>query len=264
MTAQTLSTWWIIAVFLLLGLIAGSFLNVCVYRIPRSESIVFPPSRCPDCGHRLAAWELIPVLSFVLLRGRCRECGGRIPAQYPLVELGTGIMFALIYLAYGFSPGLAGRLVLASALLAVSLIDIYHYRIPNRIVLFIAAAGVALNLWTGEVSWLYALSGALVGGGTLLAVALLATAMLKQQGMGEGDIKLCAATGLYLGPLNQAVAIFLAAFTGAVIGGIFILWGRKKKRDPIPFGPFLALGTMIAYLWGHQLWMAYKSLFGLQ
>lgn len=244
--------------FLIFGVLTGSFLNVCIYRLPRGESIVFPPSHCPSCGHRLAAWDLVPVLSYLWLRGRCRYCRQRISLQYPLVELGTAGVFVLIYRVYGLSPGLAGRLLLASALLVVALTDARHYRIPNKVVAFLAAAGLALNLWTHELPWWQVFAGAAVGGGILGALAVL-----SRGGMGEGDVKLAAATGLYLGPGRQALAIFLAAALGAVVGGVLIVAGRKTRRDPIPFAPFLAVGTMVAYLWGDTLWLFYLSWAGL-
>ncbi|MBC7346167.1 MAG: prepilin peptidase [Clostridia bacterium] len=245
-------------IFFLLGIVVGSFLNVCIHRIPRGESLVFPPSRCPLCGHRLAPADLVPVLSYIWLEGRCRYCGQRISPRYPLVELATGLAFELLYRTCGLGPGLVTRLVLVSALLVVAFIDARHYRIPNEIVVFLAIAGVALNFWTRELSWWQVPGGAAVGGGILGALALL-----SRGGMGEGDVKLAAATGLYLGPGRQALAIFLAALFGAVVGGVLVLLGRKRRRDPIPFAPFLAAGTMVACLWGDLLWLFYLSRAGL-
>lgn len=174
------------------------------------------------------------------------------------MELGTAGLFALVYRVQGLSPGLAGRLLLASALLVVALTDARHYRIPNQVVAFLAVAGPLLNLWTRELAWWQVLAGAAVGAGILGALALL-----RRGGMGEGDIKLAAATGLYLGPGRQALAIFLAAALGTVVGGMLVLSGRKKRRDPIPFAPFLAVGTLVAYLWGDALWLFYLSRAGV-
>lgn len=241
-----------------LGLTIGSFVNVCIYRLPRGESLVFPPSRCPHCGHRLAAWDLVPVLSYLWLGGRCRYCRQRISLQYPLVELGTAGLFVLVFYVRGLSPGSVSGLVLASALLVVALTDARHYRIPNQVVAFLAAAGLLLNIWTRELSWWQMLVGAAVGGGVLGALALL-----RRGGMGEGDIKLAAATGLYLGPGRQFLAIFLAAALGAIVGSVLILLGCKKRQDPIPFAPFLAVGTLVAYLWGDYLWFLYLSRVGI-
>lgn len=237
-----------------LGLAVGSFLNVCIYRLPRGESLVFPPSRCPSCRHRLGVRDLVPVLSYLWLKGRCRYCGQRISPQYPLVELGTGGLFLLLCRIYGPSPELASRLVLASGLLVAAVIDLRHYRIPNRLVAFLAVAGLLLNLWTHELPWWQVFAGAVVGAGVLGALAVL-----SRGGMGEGDVKLAAATGLYLGPVGQALAIFLAAAVGAAVGGILILSGRKKRRDPIPFAPFLGLGSIITQVWGPSLWHLYLS-----
>lgn len=242
------------SVLFLLGMVIGSFLNVCIYRLPRGESVIFPPSRCPSCEHRLGPLDLVPVLSYLSLRGRCRYCGQKISPQYPLVELGMGGLFALLYRVYGPSPELVSRLVLASGLLVAAMIDLRHYRIPNQLVAFLAVAGPLLNLWTHELSWWQVLAGAAVGAGILGALAIL-----SRGGMGEGDVKLAAATGLYLGPVGQALAIFLAAAVGAVVGGILILSGRKRGRDPIPFAPFLGLGSVIAHVWGEALWRLYLS-----
>jgi prepilin signal peptidase PulO-like enzyme (type II secretory pathway) len=153
---------------------------------------------------------------------------------------------------------LVSRLVLASGLLVAAVIDLRHYRIPNRLVAFLAVAGPLLNLWTRELPWWQVFAGAVVGAGILGALAIL-----SRGGMGEGDVKLAAATGLYLGPAGQALAIFLGAALGAVVGGILILTGRKKRRDPIPFAPFLGVGSVIAHVWGPSLWRLYLSWAGL-
>ncbi|MGB9887038.1 MAG: prepilin peptidase [Moorellales bacterium] len=240
------------------GLAVGSFLNVCIYRLPRGESLAFPPSRCPTCGHRLTPQDLVPVLSYLWLKGRCRYCGERISPQYPLVELGAGGLFGLLYSIYGLSPELISRLVLASGLLVAAAIDLRHYRIPNQLVVFLTVAAPLLNLWTRELPWWQVLAGAAVGAGILGALAVL-----SRGGMGEGDVKLAAATGLYLGPAGQVLAIFLAAAAGAMVGGVLIASGRKKRRDPIPFAPFLGAGSFIAYVWGADLWRLYLSWAGL-
>jgi len=200
----------------------------------------------------------VPVLSYLWLKGRCRYCHHRISPRYPLVEVATGLGFELLYLRYGPEPSLASRLVLFSALLVVALIDVQHYRIPNEVTVFLAVSAVVLNLWTRELTWWQVGAGALVGGGILGGLALA-----SRGGMGEGDVKLAAATGLFLGPAGQLLAILLAAGLGAAVGGILILGGRKGRRDPIPFAPFLAMGTVAAYLWGEALWRLYLSWAGV-
>ncbi|MCR4419645.1 MAG: prepilin peptidase [Clostridia bacterium] len=237
-----------------LGVAIGSFLNVCIYRIPRGESLVFPPSHCPYCGHRLGPADLVPVLSYLWLRGRCRYCRERISPQYPLVELGTGGLFLLLCHLYGPSPELVSRLVLASGLLVAALIDARHYRIPNQVVAFLAASGVALNLWTQELAWWQVAAGAGIGGGVLAALALL-----SRGGMGEGDVKLAGAVGLYLGPAGAVMTLFLAAALGAIIGGLLILLGRRGRKEPIPFAPFLAVAAVTVHTAGETLWQFYLS-----
>ncbi|KKM10863.1 hypothetical protein SY88_11455 [Clostridiales bacterium PH28_bin88] len=233
--------------FFMIGIVLGSFLNVCIYRIPRGESIVAPPSRCPACGTRLRALDLLPVLSWLWLRGRCRYCGAGVPAKYPLVELLSGMIYVGLYHNFGLQPVLAGGLILASILIVVTFTDLEHYRIPNKVVLFGFLAGLGYVIWSKEPPLINAFFGVLAGGGPLYLLALLTS------GMGGGDVKLAAMAGLYLGWQKVILALFLAAGLASLVGMTLIALGIKKRKDPIPFGPFIALGTMISLLWGKQL-----------
>lgn len=242
----------------LLGLLVGSFLNVVIYRLPRGESIVSPPSRCPRCGTGLTVGDLVPVLSYLWLRGRCRYCGAGISPRYPAVELLTGGLFAGLYVHFGWQPLLAKHLFLAGLLVAAAFIDLEHYIIPNRLILAGLAGGVALNLWTRDLTLFSAMLGTLVP-----AVFFLLLAMATRGGVGGGDIKLVAVIGLFLGWPWALLAVFLGALAGGVPALALLLTGRKKRKDPLPFGPFLALGTMAAVFAGEPLVSWYLSLTGV-
>jgi leader peptidase (prepilin peptidase) / N-methyltransferase len=234
------------ALFLaLLGAAIGSFVNVVAYRLPRGESIVRPRSRCPGCGVQIAAYDNVPVLSWVVLSGRCRRCHGRISPQYPIVEALTGALFAAVALRTDLSAELWPGLVLMALLVTVSAIDIEHRIVPNRLLL--PAAATALVLWAlvdpGRLP--ENLIAAAAAGGFLLAAAVAYPA-----GMGMGDVKLAAVMGLYLGGA-VAPALFVAFAVGALLGVVMmILKGSAARKHAIPFAPFLALGGIVGQLFG--------------
>jgi len=240
----------------LLGLAVGSFLNVVIYRVPRKESVVRPRSRCPGCGTQLADRDNIPVLSWILLRGRCRTCGEPISARYPLVELGTAALFVAAALRFGLDWVLPAYLVFFAALVAVTFIDLEHYIIPNRIVyptLFVSVpllvlAAAAQNEWS---ELLRAGEGAALAWGFLLVVHLI-----QPRGMGFGDVRLAAVLGLFLGWLDLR-HVFLGLFLGFLFGSLssitLIALRRRGRKDQIPFGPFLAAGAVVAVLFGSPI-----------
>lgn len=240
----------------LFGLICGSFLNVCIYRLPRGESIVFPPSHCPSCQKRLRAKDLVPLLSFILLKGKCRYCGEKIHWRYPLVELINGLGWVAIIYFCGFTlPGVVG-LLLFSFSLVVALIDLEHYLILNNLVVFFFLCGIIFSFISDELS----LKGRVLG--TLVGFAIpFFLALISRGGMGGGDIKLCAAMGFWLGFPGVFQAIFIAALVGSVIGVALLITKIKKRKDPIPFGPFLMLGFFLVFLFQEQLQSWYWSLF---
>ena len=233
----------------LLGLVLGSFFNTVIYRLPRGESVVYPPSRCPACGHRLGPGELVPVLSFLWLGGRCRECRARISWRYPMVEAGTAALFLLLYLQFGGAPRAVHYLLLASFLVVIGAIDLEHRVIPNRLV----AAGLLLGfpsaLATGAIPLREAGLGLVVVGGVVLLVA-----EASRGGMGGGDVKLAALIGFYLGWRAGLAAFLAAVFLGAGAGLVLIALGLKTRKDYIPFGPFLGAGALVAMLWGRAPW----------
>ncbi|RNC29281.1 MAG: Type 4 prepilin-like proteins leader peptide-processing enzyme [Candidatus Dichloromethanomonas elyunquensis] len=225
-----------------LGLVIGSFLNVVIYRVPKGESIVSPGSHCTECGHYLRPWELIPVLSYLILKGRCSKCGTAISRRYPAVELLTGFLFVLTFLlrTERTVPGLICDIVFVSLLIALTFIDLDTFRLPDVLVSLVALIGAVNTFVTGDPVLWRSLLGALGIGGIFFLVAYL-----YPGGMGMGDVKFVAALGLYLGSPNIFIAIFVASLFGSVIGGLHIITYQKQLKDPIPFGPFLAGGALL-------------------
>ena len=232
----------------LLGACVGSFLNVCIYRIPLGKSVVSPPSHCMSCENRLGFPELIPILGYLLLRGRCKYCGATFSCQYPLVELFTALAYTAVWFRFGYTWLTLAMWVFMSILIAASVIDYYHQIIHNRLVLIGLVVGVpliALQSWDDLKSGLMAFLAA--------GLFLLAIAVVSRGGMGGGDIKLGAMMGLYLGLTNLAIAFFLAFLIGGVTGLVLMLAKRKGRKDAVPFGPFLSLGALLAVFWGENI-----------
>jgi leader peptidase (prepilin peptidase) / N-methyltransferase len=238
------------AIFAFLGgLAAGSFVTVVSHRVPRGESIVGPRSRCPGCGTQIAAYDNLPVVSWLLLRGRGRCCGGQISARYPLTEIGLGLAYLATVLILRHDPvRLALGLVLVTALMAVTITDLEQRIIPNKVLLAATLVGLAI-VAVGDPSSLpeRLLAGAAAGGLLFLA------ALLYPSGMGLGDVKLAAVMGFFLGR-NVAPALLIALITGSVVGlAMFAREGASARKKAIPFGPFLAIGALCGLLFGHQL-----------
>lgn len=232
-----------------LGASVGSFLNVCVARLPANESLVRPRSRCPACGASIGWYDNVPLLSWLLLRGRCRGCRQPISIQYPAVELLTAAIWVGMALHYGPTWRSLQGSVLFSLLLAISIIDARHYLIPDALSLGGLGAGLALSLLPGPPSLLTAVLGAGLGFGVLLVVGLLGEWVFKKPAMGGGDIKMMAMVGAFLGPAGAMLTIFLGALAGTLI---FAPISIKKKKE-VPFGVFLGLGAAITFLFGDWL-----------
>lgn len=246
-----------------LGLAVGSFLNVVIWRVPRRESVLSPASRCPRCETPIRRRDNIPVVSWLLLRGRCRSCGVPISVRYPLVELGTAALFAALAWRFAARWELAGFLVLGATLVAVAVIDLTHYIVPNR-VLFPAVVGSVPLLAVAALAdgaW-GAYARALLGGAAAFS-GLLAVHLVSPRGMGMGDVKLAFLLGLYLGWLGWgyvALGLFLGFLLGAAVGAALVLAGRRTRKEPVPFAPFLASGTVLALLWGGPILDWYRGL----
>ncbi|MBE9126280.1 MULTISPECIES: prepilin peptidase [unclassified Coleofasciculus] len=254
-----------------LGASIGSFLNVVIYRLPANLSILFPPSRCPHCLHKLGKRENIPIFGWLWLRGRCRHCHSQISVRYPLVEAVTGILFLLVFWQYGFGIETLGYWTFLSWLLALSLIDLDTMTLPNSLtqsgliagLVFQSVAGFLLvSQLSGVASQLMAgVVGAVVGIWLFDSIAVVGSAVFRQAAMGAGDAKLAAMMGAWLGWKYLLLAGFLGCAVGAFAGGGAIALGWLNRRQPMPFGPFLAIGAGLTVFWGDAILSAYLRLF---
>jgi len=230
------------------GLIIGSFCNVVIHRLPQGASIVTPGSHCPSCKTPIRPRDNIPLVSYLLLRGRCRVCKEPISLRYPAVELLSGVLYVLLWLKFGLSIPLGGYAALTSTLLTVALIDYDHKIIPNTITLPGIVIGLGLSLWALPITPLASLLGVLVGGAFFYLIALV-----SRGGMGGGDIKLIAMIGAFLGWQGAFFTIFSGALLGSLVGVTLMLLGKKGRKDKVPFGPFLSCGAILFLLCGEQL-----------
>jgi leader peptidase (prepilin peptidase)/N-methyltransferase len=268
--------WYFDLVCGLAGLFFGSFFNVVIYRVPRRKSIVFPPSACPDCGAPIRFYDNLPVVSFLILRGRCRKCRARIAGRYPLVELLTALTFVAMAVRFGPTGQLLRGLLLAGFLIVLAAIDLEHKRIPDAISLPGLAVGLVSSLlvsagsvsgWPGDVlpvlrGLLPALLGAAAGALVIVLVRSAGRWLFRKEAMGEGDILLAALIGSYLGWQQLLLTVFVAAVAGVVIGTIIAVVARRRVFGRhIPFGPYLALAGLVVYLSGPSLLNWYLGLF---
>jgi leader peptidase (prepilin peptidase) / N-methyltransferase len=227
------------------GAVIGSFLNVCIYRLPRGKSIVRPSSACPNCGHQLAWYENVPIASFLALSGRCRSCRSRIAIRYPIVELLTAVMFAAAWSYYGPSVLLVARLVFGCSLIVLFAIDLEHHLLPNVITLSGIVVGFAFS-FLADPGWKASLLGILVGGGSLLLIAEAYYLIRHEEGLGMGDVKMLAMIGAFIGWKLTLVTLVMASFAGSAIGIALIVSRRGGLKYALPFGTFLALGAAAA------------------
>lgn len=237
--------------FAALGLVVGSFLNVCIYRLPRRESIAWPPSHCTACNRRLRWFENIPVFAWLALRGGCAGCGSRISAMYPVVELATSIFFAAAFTVYGIAPLLWVRLAFGCALIVLFAIDLEHKILPNAITVPGIVAGFIASLALPP-GWVASLIGIVLGGGIPFAIAEAYVRLRGHEGLGMGDVKMLAMIGAFLGWQLMLVTLIFASFAGSIIGIGFIAAGRGL-RYALPFGTFLAAGALVATFFGEPL-----------
>jgi len=237
----------------ILGLIVGSFSNVCIYRIPKNESIIFPASHCPKCNSPIKPVDNIPLISYILLKGRCRNCKSKISIQYPVVELLTGLIYLIISLIYGLSVQTLIYIILSSALIIIAFIDLNEEIVPDVISLPGIVIGFIISFFVTYISFINSALGILAGGGIILIIGLAGSVIFKKEAMGGGDVKLAAMIGAFLGWKYIIVSLFLGFFLGAVTGIILILSKIKSREDLVPFGPFIVLGSFVTILWGEKI-----------
>jgi leader peptidase (prepilin peptidase) / N-methyltransferase len=244
----------------LLGLCVGSFLNVCIHRLPLKQSVVHPRSRCPKCGYMLRWYDNMPVLSYAMLRARCRSCGAPISLQYPLIEVITAIVFVAHWYVFGATVMLPLRLLFGSALIVLFMIDLEHQILPDVITLPGIVIGVALSLFLPP-GLVESLLGVLVGGGLLWGIAELWYRLRKVEAMGFGDVKMLAMVGAWLGIKMVVLTFVLSSMMGGLVGVVLIASRRADMATKVPFGTMLAVAALIASLYGGPLLAWYLSRF---
>jgi leader peptidase (prepilin peptidase)/N-methyltransferase len=250
---------WMV-LFVLLGMTIGSFLNVCIDRLPSHQSLVFPASHCTSCQRRLSVKELIPVFSYIWLRGRCRYCQAPIPRRLLWVEIGTGAIFAFLYWYYGFSIELGVVAFYFCLFLIILVIDFEHHLILNKVIYPSVVVALALSIFLPELDSVPSIASAAAGGAVGLGLFLLII-IVSRGGMGWGDVKMAALIGLVTGFPLIFVTILLAVILGGLVAWILILLKIKSRKQSIPFGPFLSLATMATLLWGSDILNWYLSFF---
>lgn len=241
-------------IFSIFFLFLSSFLNVVAIRIPKGESIVFPASHCVKCNHRLGPLDLVPILSYLFLRGKCRYCRTKISPVYPLGEMFTTILLVFTYYKIGLSKELFIAIPLMAMLATITISDLLYQVIPNKVNLAGFIYFAIVHLFYQPLPYLEYVIGVFAGGGLLFLIAVL-----SKGGMGGGDIKLMAVVGMAIGWKLTLLSFFVASLIGGIIGVILLATKKVKRRQPIPFGPFLAAGIIIIYLWGNELINAYLN-----
>jgi len=250
-----------IIIIICFGLAWGSFLNVVIYRLPLRMSLFKPSSSCPHCKEKIKFYDNIPVLSFLLLRGKCRHCKGRISLRYPLVEILTAVCFLLLYSQHSLSFFFFASCIFACALIALGFIDFYHQILPDEITLPGLLLALIYSLFRTDLNLRQALIGAVAGAGFLLFIYVAYYLLRKKEGLGLGDVTMMLLIGAYLGWRQAFFTLILASFVGALVGIFFIIYQKKDFQYSLPFGTFLAPAAFAALLWGERIISAYLSLF---
>ncbi|AWE06089.1 prepilin peptidase [Lysinibacillus sp. 2017] len=240
----------------IIGLILGSFYNVVGLRIPQRQSLITPPSHCINCNRRLTSLDLIPVISYIMLRGKCRICGVKISIAYPFIELVTAFLFAFATWKVGYSWELLVALLFISLLVIINVSDMAYMLIPNRILLFFFPLLVIGRILSPLTPWWDSVLGAIIGFSLLLVIGII-----SKGGMGGGDIKLFLLIGFVLGTVHTVVTLFFASVIGMIVGGILLVICKRGRKAPMPFGPSIAIAAILVYFYGDSLMDAYKSLF---
>lgn len=248
----------------IMGAVFGSFYNVCICRIPEKLSIINPPSHCYKCNTTLKPLDLVPIFSWMMLKGKCRYCGGKISYRYALIELLTGILFLLVYNTYGYDIQTIYYLVFISILIIITFIDIDHYIIPDCLIIFGSIVAIVFNILGQGIGIKNSLIGAVICGGSMLILINLIEFIVKREVMGGGDIKFFTMAGLFLGISGGLLTILLSIYIGAFYGIIVIANSKLKKQDynsMIPYGPFISMGALIVVLCGTNIISWYTGLF---
>jgi leader peptidase (prepilin peptidase)/N-methyltransferase len=252
--------WYIVSV--IFGAIVGSFLNVCIIRLPKEESIVWPGSHCPHCKNPIRVYDNIPLISYILLKGKCRHCNGPISIQYPLIEGMSALSSLILFIKFGPSLSYLFYFLFVAALIVVTVIDLYHQIIPDVISLPGIGVGLLASLILPQLTFLNSLKGLILGGGSLFVVATLYQWLFKREGMGGGDVKLLAMIGAFLGWKAVILTILLGSLIGSIIGISIIILKGKDFKYAIPFGPFLSLGAVLALFYENEIivwYLKYKG-----
>jgi len=251
--------WYTVSI--IFGAIVGSFLNVCIFRLPKEESIIWPGSHCPHCKKPIKFYDNIPLISYLLLRGKCRQCHGSISLQYSLVEGITAVSSLIVFMEFGPSLTYLFYFSFVAALIVITVIDLYHQIIPDVISLPGIGVGLLASLIIPQITFSNSLLGILLGGGSLFLIATVYQWLFKREGMGGGDVKLLAMIGAFLGWKAVILTILLGSLIGSITGIIVMVSKGKDFKYAIPFGPFLSLGAVIALFYGENLirWYLYLN-----
>ncbi|MCF7822741.1 MAG: prepilin peptidase [Candidatus Marinimicrobia bacterium] len=244
-----------------MGLLLGSFLNVVIYRLPRGESVILPTSHCPHCNHQIRPWENIPVISYLYLRGKCSSCKSGISLQYPLVEILTGLVFYLTYYKYGLSWDLVLFSLFGALLIAIAFIDIHHMIIPDSMIIIGLIPGFYQWITRGHDVFISQITGLVGLGFAFLLIRLVGTRVFKREAMGLGDVKFAAMAGWVQGWSISIVSMFLAFLSATLLFTLLIPIGVIKRKQQVPFGPFLCLGIWLGSMWGREIIDWYLTLF---
>lgn len=243
---------------LIIGLCIGSFLNVCIYRIPREESIAFPPSHCTSCGYELKAVDLIPIISYLFLKGKCRKCGEKISIKYPLVELLNGVLYLLIFLRFGLSLSFVFYSLLTSLLIVISYIDLdskYIYSSTTILGVVLAAIYIVVGLYTKDISISNNVLGGAIGYGIIYLIVVIT------KGMGQGDAEVAGVCGLFIGIKGILVCLFISVVLGGLVAAIILIFKLKEKKSEIAFSPYISIGSIVYILLGKEILSLYLNFF---
>lgn len=266
-----LTPWVSRAIVILVGLDVGSFMNVVIYRLPLGRSVIFPPSACPSCGTKIAWYDNLPLISFLILGGRCRNCRAKISWQYPIIELLTGLIFLFVFIKFGITRQALAGLILLSVLIALSVLDIKSLTLPDRITLPSIFFGLLVGpwLWASQLSYGDILSayreafiGSAVGGWGLFLIGILGDWLFHRESMGGGDVKLAGMIGAFLGWKMVILTFLLASVLGALAGILTMMVKGWRKGTLISFGPYLALGSGITVFFGEKIWLSLTFFLG--